>query len=103
MRLFIVGNIFCEALHYDIASWQKGYLSLTIYNEGDKWGDAGVFETQEDLDDFLEAAYANTNPIAEAYHAFGDPNSGFTLSDEDLFKMPVVKEWHVQQPNESKG
>jgi len=72
----------------------KGFISLTIYNDGDAWGDAGVFETQDDLDAFLEIASTNTNEFSEAFYSFLDFNNDFHIPDEDIFKMPIIREWY---------
>ena len=55
-------------------SKQKGFVSADIGFDGESWGDSVVFETMEDVENFLEEA-KTPNDLALAFYAFLNPSS----------------------------
>ena len=55
-------------------SKQKGFIYADIGVDGESWGDCVVFETMEDVKNFLEEA-KTPNDLALAFYAFLNPSS----------------------------
>ena len=81
-------------------SKRKGFLSLMLLNDGDTWADLCIFETMEDLKNFikpsvLDELYENTSELREKYYSFWDFNVGtshlFSVERNYQFKSTVPK------------
>ena len=63
-----------EALNNGHISKQKGYISWKQLRDGETWADACIFETMDDLQQFL-AASRNPSELAEVFYSFINLNS----------------------------
>jgi hypothetical protein len=69
-----------DELSDEIMAKHKGVLSFTLLVDGDTWADYGVFETMDDLNNFLAASRTarenGTNDLAERFYSFCDFSKG---------------------------
>ena len=63
-----------ENLVNDHISKQKGFISAEIGVDGETWGDFIVFETMDDVKNFLEKS-EQPNDLAMTFYAFLNPSS----------------------------
>jgi len=59
-----------EKLVKEYVSKQNGYVSFQLLNEGDTWSDSVTFETEDNLNAFLEASQNDKNELAETFYSF---------------------------------
>jgi heme-degrading monooxygenase HmoA len=63
-----------DELFKEIGAKNKGYISFTLFNDGDTWADYSVWETMEDLNAFIASANAagerGTNELAQKFYSF---------------------------------
>ena len=58
-----------ETLINEHISKQQGYISSKILVDGETWADYAVFETMEDLENFLEQS-RNPNEAAQKFYSY---------------------------------
>lgn len=80
-----------DKLSDEIIAKHKGVISFTLLVDGDTWADYGVFETMDDLNNFLAASRTakenGTNDLAEKFYSFCD----FTKSKSHTFSVEIEK------------
>jgi len=63
-----------EKTHNEVLSKKKGFVSWEVLVDGDTWVDLVTWESMDDAIN-AEKDDGNTNPIAQKFYSFIDPNS----------------------------